>query len=86
MNPVEVVAMVMGLAGICLMFGGAIKIVIEGFKENIWWGLGMLFPCGNGIVHLVFVIMYWPRVKEPFFVWLGGVAVVLVGGVISSFK
>ena len=64
---------------IMLIFG--IQILIVAFKKSLLWGLGSLFI---PFVGLVFVFMHWAETKSPFFRFLIGFAVSVVGGVISA--
>ena len=69
------------VAGVIFAIIGFIWILIEAFKESVWWGLGSLFI---NVVALIFVLMHWDRAKKPFLIWLGGGVLVLVGGLLMN--
>jgi hypothetical protein len=68
-------------AGLALNVIGAIWFLIRAFQQSIWWGLS-IFLCG--IPSLFFLILHWARAKDPFFLQLVGVAVMLVALVVLS--
>lgn len=53
-----------------------IMLLIAAFKEHILWGLGCLFI---PIVSLIFIIINWDKAKNPFFTWIAGILVVILG-------
>jgi hypothetical protein len=65
------------IIGVILCFVGGIWLLIQGFQESIFWGIGMLL---FGPVGLVFAIMHWSEAKVPFLIQVAGV-VLLVAGV-----
>ena len=68
-------------AGLGLNVIGAIWFLIRAFQQSIWWGLSIFF-CG--IPSLFFLIVHWARAKDPFFLQLVGIAVMLVALVVLS--
>ncbi len=64
---------------ICLV--GAIWMIVIAFQDSIGWGLGSLF-CG--IVLLVYVAKNFETTKQPFFIWLAGLGISIVGNLIAS--
>jgi hypothetical protein len=68
-------------AGFGLSAIGGLWFLIRGFKESVLWGLGMIL-CG--VVSLVFLIVHWSRAKDPFFLQLVGLAVMLFALVVMS--
>ena len=66
--------------GLIIFILGGIGFLITAFKESILWGLGCLFLAP---ISLVFLFMYWKDAKNPFFLQLIGIAVMLVG---TNFK
>ncbi|MFA5508165.1 MAG: hypothetical protein WC423_22265 [Vulcanimicrobiota bacterium] len=58
------------------LFVGGLWILIEAFKTSILWGLGSLFI---PFVSLIWLVLHWDRGGKPFFIQLGGVAVMFVG-------
>lgn len=67
-----------GIGGI-VAFIGFIWFLVVAFRQTFWWGIGSLFIL---IVALVFLIMHWGDAKKPFFVWLIGVVIMVVVGVL----
>jgi hypothetical protein len=71
-----------GFGGVLMIFGGLIFVVggfwflVRAFTESVLWGLAVMFV---PIVSLFFLIVHWHRAKHPFFVQLGGFAVLLLG-------
>lgn len=59
---------------VALIFG--IIILINAFKESVWWGLGSLFV---PFVSLIYVFMHWDKNKKPFLYSLAMIPVVLLG-------
>lgn len=67
--------------GLLVMFAGAVLLAVTAFKESVLWGLGvLLIP----LVSLIFVILHWRDAQKPFFLWLGGWLLVIVGVVIGG--
>ena len=55
---------------------GGIGTLIVTFKTSVWWGLCcLLIPP----VSLLFLIMNWGVAKNPFFLQLVGVGIMLLG-------
>lgn len=59
-----------------LLIGG-IGTLIAAFSTSVWWGLGCLLISP---VSLVFLILHWDVAKNPFFLQVIGVVVMLLGG------
>ncbi len=55
---------------------GAIMILIQAFKEHILWGIGCIL---FNPISIVFVILHWDRTKKPFFIYLTGVVLIILG-------
>lgn len=62
--------------GLLVCVVGGIWMLVKGFQESLPWGFGMIL-CG--IVSLVFLVMHWDKAKNPFFVQLVGIALMLLG-------
>jgi hypothetical protein len=77
----DVIGTIILIIGIIIMIVGGIMLLIVAFKENIWWGLGSIFV---PFVALIFVIMHWQKSKKPFFIWLGGLVVYIIGMVLGG--
>lgn len=65
--------------GAALSFLCGLMILINAFRESIWWGLGFFAPLVGGIVSLVFVIKHWGQNGRLFLLNLGGVLLATVG-------
>jgi len=66
-------------AGIALWLLGAFAFLVAAFRENILWGLAVLFL---PIAALFFLIVHWHRARNPFFLELWGIGIILVGSLI----
>jgi hypothetical protein len=51
--------------GIILAFVGYIPILINAFKQNVWWGIVSL-------VLPIYAFMYWDKNKQWFGIWFSG--------------
>lgn len=56
--------------GIIILTAGGIWLLVEGFRENPLWGVGMLL--GGMLVSVPFLIFHWGRGARPFFLSLAG--------------
>ena len=65
----EIVEMILLAVGIILAFVGTILILINAFKESIWWGLGGLFV---PFILLIYTFMRWEKNKTFFGIWFSG--------------
>lgn len=62
--------------GLFVFVIGGIGTLIAAFKTSVWWGLGCLLIAP---VSLLFLIMNWSVAKNPFFLQLVGVGIMLLG-------
>jgi hypothetical protein len=62
--------------GLLIFIIGGIGTLIVAFKTSVWWGLACLFIAP---VSLLFLIMNWGVAKNPFFLQLVGVGIMLLG-------
>ena len=62
--------------GIGIFIIGGIGTLIAAFKESLLSGLGCLLFTP---ISLVFLVLHWQKAKNPFFLQLVGLAVVLLG-------
>ncbi len=62
--------------GIGIFIIGGIGTLIAAFKESLLWGLGCLLFTP---ISLVFLVLHWQKAKNPFFLQVVGLAVVLLG-------
>ena len=58
-----VLAIILLVAGFFTILIGSLLFIISGFRESIWWGLGILFV---PFVDLIFLIMRWNVAAKPF--------------------
>lgn len=65
------------ISGIVLILIGSIWLIVEGFKQSMLWGLGLVvffqfaFP--------IFTYMHWQETKRPVLVFLAGGALCIIG-------
>ena len=78
----------MGLLGLILVVVGVVMalvyhviLLIEGFREHIAWGLGMLF---FPVVTWVFLFVCWDVAARPFFRSLLGGLIMFCGAAMAS--
>ena len=67
--------MLLALGGL-IMLVGFIWIVVNAFKTSVLWGLGALIV---PLVAQIFAIMNWETNKTAFLIWVGGLALYIVG-------
>ncbi len=72
--------LILVILGILVATVGGIWILVKAFQTSVLWGLGSLFV---PFVSLIFVIAHWRDAKKPFLIHLGGVALIIVGVVLS---
>ena len=72
----ETVASWIVLIGWVLTLCGGFAVVAVTFRRSAGWGFAslLLWP-----VLLVATFKFWPDTKNPFLVWLAGVATLIVG-------
>lgn len=71
---------VLAYIGIIVFVIGGIGTLIAAFKTSLLWGLGCLFIAP---VSLVFLILHWDVAKNPFFLQLAGLAILIVGSSVA---
>ena len=60
--------------GLLLFIIGGIGFLIATFKQSILWGLCCIFiPPAS----FLFLILHWPEAKNPFFLQLVGLAIIV---------
>lgn len=69
------------LVGLLLVLIGALAFLLAAFREDLLWGLGVLFVPPLG---LVFLIVHWPVAKHGFFLKLWGIALVVLGVLVAG--
>ena len=71
---------VMMLLGSLLLLVGGIMMIVNAFKVSMAWGLGVLFLWPVG---LYFLVKNWQENKNPFFMQLAGLAILIVSFVMA---
>ncbi len=69
------------LVGWVLTLCGAFAVLVATFQRSVGWGFAALFLSP---VLLVAVFKFWPDTKNPFLVWLAGVAILIVGTLLGG--
>lgn len=77
----SVIALILLVLGLAISLVAGIWLLVVAFRESVWWGLGSLLLSP---VALVFVILHWQQAKKPFLINLGGLALVIVGALLSQ--
>jgi len=72
---------IMSLIGVFVIIIGGIGFLIAAFRTSIIWGLACLLIAPVSIVYLV---LHWPEAKNPFFIQLAGLAILIVAGLMGS--
>ena len=63
---------------ICLI--GGIMLLVKAFQESVGWGLAsLLVP----LVLIVFVVTHWGECAKPFFIYLVGFVMLVIGSALS---
>lgn len=77
----EQIAMILVLLGAIACLVGAVGLLIDAFRESIFWGIGCLlfWP-----VVLAFVVFHWAEAKKAFLIWVAGFAAILLAGFLHS--
>jgi len=73
--------MVLAVIGWVVAVVGAIMILIIAFKESVGWGLASLFI---PIVLLIYTFTRWQKTKKAFLIYVVGIVVAILGGIISG--
>ncbi|HEU4390617.1 MAG TPA: hypothetical protein VFV34_22630 [Blastocatellia bacterium] len=72
---------IVGIVGMIVMVVGGIWILVLAFQESLLWGICcLIIP----LVSLYFAITRWSKTKVPFLIYLGGAALLIVGGMMQS--
>ncbi len=67
--------------GIIVAGIGGIWFLVEVFRDSIGWGVLCLLI---GPASLIYLVLNWSDVKNPFFVQLGGLALYIIGIIIAG--
>ena len=65
------------LIGLLVMFIGVLGTLVAAFTTGLWRGLGCLFLWP---VSLLFLVVHWDVAKNPFFLQVVGLVIILMGG------
>jgi hypothetical protein len=63
--------------GLVVMLIGGIGSLIAAFSTSIWWGVACLVFAP---ASLIFLVVHWDVAKNPFFLQLIGLVIILIGG------
>ena len=75
------IAGILVLIGLIVSLVGFIWVVVVAFKTSVLWGIGsLIIP----FVALIFAIMHWNIAKKPFFIWLGGLVLMIIGAMMGG--
>lgn len=70
----EILALILLVAGIVISVIGGIWFLVVAFCESIFWGLGcLIIP----FVSLIFLLLHWREAAKPFIVSLIGSALIV---------
>jgi hypothetical protein len=69
------------VAGCVVMVAGGLWFILAAFKKDVVWGLACAL---TGIANLAFLVLHWDTAKRPFFFEIGGLAVAVVGALLSD--
>jgi TPR repeat protein len=74
----SVAAFLIGAGGVLVLVTGVL-ILINAFRESVWWGLGFFAPIIGGFVSLAFIIKHWGQNGKLFLTNLGGTLLAFAG-------
>ena len=60
--------------GVGIFIIGGVGFLIAAFKESLWWGLLCILVSP---ISLLFLLLHWSEAKNPFFLQLVGLAIVM---------
>ena len=72
---------ILAYIGIFIVIIGGIGLLIAAFKTSIIWGLACLLVSPVSIIYL---ILHWSEAKNPFFLQLAGLVIILLSGFIGA--
>jgi hypothetical protein len=73
---VHTIGLLVVLAGFAMLFLGSLSFLLAEFRESPLWGIaGLLLP----VVNLVFLILFWKKAKDAFFLELWGFGTIMLG-------
>ncbi|MET4163791.1 putative membrane protein [Marinobacterium sp. MBR-111] len=72
---------ILAYIGIFIVIIGGIGFLIAAFKTSIIWGLACLLVSPVSIIYL---ILHWSEAKNPFFLQLAGLVIILLSGFIGA--
>jgi uncharacterized membrane protein len=72
---------ILAYIGIFIVIIGGIGFLIAAFKTSIIWGLACILVSPVSIIYL---ILHWSEAKNPFFLQLAGLVIILLSGFIGA--
>ncbi len=81
MNQIFILFILIMLAGFVMALTGAVRILISAFRKSVIWGLGCIFV---PFCKLIYLIVDWEEAKSGFFLYLKGVGVIILGGLLAA--
>ncbi len=75
----EILGIILGIAGLLIFVVGAIWFLVECFRTSILWGLLCLLISP---VQIIFLIVHWRVAKKPFGIQLLGVFLLIAASFI----
>lgn len=72
---------ILAYIGIFIVIIGGVGFLIAAFKTSIIWGLACLLVSPVSIIYL---ILHWSEAKNPFFLQLAGLVIILLSGFIGA--
>lgn len=67
--------------GIFILIIGGVGFLIAAFRTSILWGLACLLISPVSIIYL---ILHWSEAKNPFFLQLAGLAIIIISGFMGA--
>ncbi len=64
------------MIGLILFIIGGFLLLIEAFRQGLFWGLACFFI---NPVCIIFTVCYWRVAKKPFLIQLSGFVLILIG-------
>ncbi len=73
--------MILAVIGLIVYVVGAIGLLIDEFKESIWWGLAGLL---TQVSHILFAILHFRECKKSLAIMLIGILIMAVGSFLAG--
>jgi hypothetical protein len=72
---------ILSYIGVLIFILGCLGFLVAAFQESIIWGLGCLIVSP---VSLVFLVMHWQQAKNPFFLQIIGLVIIMAADYMGS--